>query len=127
METKKTKKILLAEDDAVNQFIIEKMFAEKEYDLYMVNDGSEACNEFKKNQYDLILMDINMPKVDGIKATKKIRKKEKKTGEHIPIIGITAYDGIENKEDYLAIGMDEFLPKQLLPQNLKESVNRFLV
>ena len=127
METKKTKKILLAEDDAVNQFIIEKMFAEKEYDIFIVNDGSEACNEFKKNQYDLILMDINMPKVDGIKATKKIRKKEKKTGEHIPIIGITAYDGIENKEDYLAIGMDEFLPKQLLPQNLKESVNRFLV
>ena len=52
METNKTKKILLAEDDAVNQFIIEKMFTEKEYDLFIVNDGSEVCNEVKKNQYD---------------------------------------------------------------------------
>ena len=127
METNKRKKILVADDDAVNQFIIEKMFDDKKYEVIIVNDGSEVNNEIKKNDYDLILMDINMPKVDGVKATEKIRKNEKKTGKHIPIIGITAFNGIENRNDFLAIGMDEFIPKQLIKNNLQEIVEKYLI
>jgi len=127
MEANNRKKILVAEDDAVNQFIIEKMLDGKKYDVIVVNDGSEVNNEIKKNDFDLILMDINMPKVDGIAATEKIRNKEKKTGKHIPIIGITAFNGIENKDEFLAIGMDDFLPKQLIKNNLQEVVEKYLV
>ena len=127
METNNRKKILVAEDDAVNQFIIGKMLDGKKYDVIVVNDGSEVNNEIKKNDFDLILMDINMPKVDGIAATEKIRNKEKKSGKHIPIIGITAFNGIENKDEFLAIGMDDFLPKQLIKNNLQEVVEKYLV
>ena len=127
MEANNRKKILVAEDDAVNQFIIEKMLDGKKYDVIVVNDGSEVNNEIKKNDFDLILMDINMPKVDGIEATEKIRKKEKKTGKHVPIIGITAFNGIENRDEFLAIGMDDFLPKQLIKNNLQEVVEKYLI
>ena len=126
METNKRKKILVADDDAVNQFIIEKMFDDTKYEIIIVNDGSEVNNEIKNNDYDLILMDINMPKVDGITATEKIRKKEKKTGKHIPIIGITAFNGIENRNDFLEIGMDDFIPKQLIKNNLQEVVEKHI-
>ncbi|MBL7129719.1 MAG: response regulator [Ignavibacteria bacterium] len=126
METNDKLRILVAEDDAVNQFIIEKMFDKKNYDLVIVNDGSEVFQEIKKNDFDVILMDVNMPNMDGIEATEKIRKKEEKTGKHIPIIGITAFSDEDERDNYLAIGMDDFLPKPFLDKNLKEVVNRCL-
>ena len=126
MNTNGKVRILVAEDDAVNQYIIEKMLDDEKYDLYIVNDGSEVFDEIKDNDYDLILMDVHMPNMDGVKATEKIRKKEEKTGKHIPIIGITAYTHEVDKDEYLSIGMDEFLPKPFLDKNLKEVVNRFI-
>jgi len=126
METNGKVRILVAEDDALNQFILEKMFDKKKYNLLIVNDGTEVFNKLKKNNFDVILMDVNMPNMDGIEATKKIRKKEKKTGKHIPIIGITAFSDKDEKDDYLAIGMDDFLPKPFLATKLKEVVNRCL-
>ena len=126
METSGKLRILVAEDDAVNQFIIEKMFDQNNYDLVIVNDGSEVFQEIKKNDFDVILMDVNMPNMDGIEATEKIRKKEEKTGKHIPIIGITAFSDEDERDNYLAIGMDDFLPKPFLDKNLKEVVNRCL-
>lgn len=126
METNDKVRILVAEDDAVNQYIIEKMFDRDDYELIMVNDGSEVFGEIKNNDFDVILMDVNMPNMDGIEATEKIRKKEEKTGKHIPIIGITAFSDEDERENYLAIGMDDFLPKPFLDKNLKEVVNRCL-
>ena len=126
METNNKVRVLVAEDDAVNQFIIGKMFDKDNYDLVIVNDGSEVFGEIKKNDFDVILMDVNMPNMDGIKATEKIRKKEEKTGKHIPIIGITAFSDEDERDDYLAIGMDDFLPKPFLDKNLKEVVSRCL-
>ena len=126
METNSKLRILVAEDDAFNQYIIEKMFDGNNYDLVIVNDGSEVFGEIKKDDFDVILMDVNMPNMDGIKATKKIRKKEEKTGKHIPIIGISAFSDNDERDNYLAIGMDDFLPKPFLEKNLKKVVNMFL-
>jgi CheY-like chemotaxis protein len=126
METNSKVRILVAEDDTLNQFILKKMFDKEKYNLLIVNDGTEVFSKLKKNNFDVILMDVNMPNMDGIKATEKIRKKELKTGKHIPIIGITAYSDEDEKDDYLAIGMDDFLPKPFLATKLKEVVNRCL-
>lgn len=126
METKGKTKILVAEDDAFNQYLIEKMFDENNYDLVIVNDGSEVFGEIKKDDFDVLLMDVNMPNMDGIEATKKIRKKEAKTGKHIPIIGISAFSDEDERDNYLTIGMDDFLPKPFLEKNLKNVVNRCL-
>ena len=126
MNTNGKVRILVAEDDAVNQYIIEKMFNDKKYDLHIVNDGSEVFDELKDYDFDMILMDVHMPNMDGVKATEKIRRREKKTGKHIPIIGITAYMHEVDKDDYISIGMDEFLPKPFLDKNLKEVVNRYV-
>lgn len=126
METNSKLRILVAEDDAFNQYIIEKMFDGNNYDLVIVNDGSEVFGEIKKDDFDVILMDVNMPNMDGIKATKKIRKKEEKTGKHIPIIGISAFSDDGERDNYLSIGMDDFLPKPFIEKNLKKVVNMFL-
>ena len=127
METNGKVRILVAEDDAVNQYIIKKMFDPINYELVIVNDGSEVFGEIKNNDFDVILMDVNMPNMDGIEATEKIRKKEEKTGKHIPIIGITAFSDEDERDNYLELGMDDFLPKPFLDKNLKEVVNRCLV
>ena len=126
METKGKIKILVAEDDAFNQYLIEKMFGENNYEIVIVNDGSEVFREIKKSDFDVLLMDVNMPNMDGIEATKKIRKKEVKTGKHIPIIGISAFSDEDERDNYLAIGMDDFLPKPFIEKNLKDVVKRCL-
>jgi len=106
-------KILLVEDNVLNQRIV--MFSLKKFDhaVTIANNGLEAVEKFKENNYDVILMDIMMPVMDGLEATVKIREMEEtnKIGRRTPIIALTANTMDNDRNKCLSFGMDEFMAK----------------
>ena len=104
-------RVLVAEDNYINQKLIKKLLVKKGYDTLIVDDGKRAVDVLNDQHYDLILMDIQMPVMDGYQATAFIRNKEKFTGEHIPIIAITAFAMESDKQRCFNIGMDDYLSK----------------
>lgn len=116
------KKVLLAEDDTVGRELIEIVLEKRGILVDCVEDGLQAVEQYKKDRYSLILMDISMPNLDGLSATLLIRKAEKNKGNRIPIIAITANALKGDKERCLAAGMDDYISK---PLNLGE-LNRIL-
>ncbi|HOM01373.1 MAG TPA: PAS domain S-box protein [Acetivibrio sp.] len=118
--------ILLAEDDKVNQRVIAGMLKKGQYSLTIAENGFEAIKLFEENEFDLILMDIQMPQMDGIEATKRIRKMEEGTFRHIPIIAVTAHAFQNEREKFLEAGMDDFIPKPFSFDNVYAVINRVL-
>ncbi|AKN30859.1 histidine kinase [Clostridium carboxidivorans P7] len=101
--------ILLVEDDKLNQQVIGRMLKERGYLVDIAGNGLEAIKMYENKKYDIILMDIQMPVMNGIETTKIIREKE--IENHIPIIAITAYALKGDKEKFLSKGMDDYIPK----------------
>jgi len=114
--------ILVAEDNQVNQKIVMRTLEKFQYTLSVANDGEEALEQWKNNPVDLILMDVQMPKMDGLQATQAIRELEKGTGKRVPIIALTAHAMKGDKERCLEAGMDDYLQKPVNPNILKERV-----
>ena len=105
-------KILLVEDDKINQVCTARTLEKRDYVVRSVENGREALDELRKNPYDLVLMDIQMPVMDGVEATKAIRNGE--AGEEnrdIPVIAITAHAMQGDREYFLQSGMDDYLAK----------------
>ena len=100
-------KILVAEDNKINQIVTQNLLQRENYECVIAKNGSEALEAHKENDFDLILMDINMPVMDGNEATKAIRAFDSKT----PIIALTAADIEQVKEDYKLIGYDGIITK----------------
>jgi PAS domain S-box-containing protein len=111
-KAEKALKLLLVEDDKINQKVIRKMLVERGYFVQEANNGIEAIELFTKDNYDAILMDIQMPKMNGIEAAAKIRSLEQE-GKHTPIIAITAYSLPGDRERFLRLGMDEYVSKPI--------------
>ncbi len=107
----KNSNILLVEDNAVNQKIILLSLKDNVRNIDVANNGKEALDKFAKSKYDLILMDIQMPIMNGITATKKIREVETSTNTRIPIIAITANALAGDREVCLAAGMNDYISK----------------
>jgi CheY-like chemotaxis protein len=99
------------EDNLINQKIVQLSLKEKVKNLDIANNGKEALDKFDKSRYDIILMDIQMPVMDGILATKKIREIEASTSSQTPIIAITANALSGDREKCLAVGMDDYIAK----------------
>ncbi|MBV7273815.1 PAS domain S-box protein [Clostridium sp. PL3] len=116
----KTYKLLLAEDDKINQIVITRILKELGYFVDAANNGLEAVEMCEKNSYDAILMDIQMPLMDGIEASRKIREKNKIT----PIIAITAYALKGDRERFLAQGMNEYVSKPIETKQLVNTVEK---
>lgn len=110
--------ILLVEDDKGNQILMERMLSRKGYGVAVANNGNEALQILGTKKFDLVLMDIQMPEMDGIQTTSKIRKTEKIAKDHIPIIALTAHALQGDREKFLAAGMDEYLPKPIQADEL---------
>jgi signal transduction histidine kinase/ActR/RegA family two-component response regulator len=110
--------ILIVEDSKVNQLLIKKILTKKEWIAETANNGREALEKLEKENYDLILMDIQMPVMDGYETSKIIREKEKHTQKHIPIIALTANATEEDKRKSIEAGMDEYLTKPIKSENL---------
>jgi CheY-like chemotaxis protein len=120
----KNSNILLVEDNAVNQKIILLSLKNDVRNIDVANNGKEALDKFAKSKYDLILMDIQMPVMNGITATKKIREVEISTNTRIPIIAITANALAGDREVCLAAGMNDYISKpfqiDVLIQKMKD-------
>ncbi len=106
--------ILVAEDNKTNQQLLTILLSEYGIRFDLAEDGAEAVDLFMKKKYDLVLMDINMPRVDGIQATEKILAFEQEKGvPYTPIVALTANASTADKERFLAAGMDDFLSKPI--------------
>ncbi len=105
-------RILVAEDSMINQEIIKKVLGLKSWDIMIASTGSEAVELYESMDFDLILMDVQMPEMDGIEATKKIRAIQK-NNKRIPIIGLTAHGYEVHKNQCLAAGMDDYIIKPI--------------
>ena len=90
-----------------------RLLEKQGWKISVANNGKEVLNLLDKNKFDFILMDVQMPEMDGIEATREIRKKEKETGKHIPIIALTANAFKEDKKKCLEAGMDEYATKPI--------------
>jgi CheY-like chemotaxis protein len=117
-------RILLAEDNIINQKVAVHILGKKGHKVTVANNGQEVLSILKKKTFDLILMDVQMPEMDGFEATVTIRKKEKKTRSHIPIIAMTAHAMKGDRERCLDAGMDDYVAKPLKPEELMKTIER---
>jgi two-component system, sensor histidine kinase and response regulator len=111
-------RILLAEDNAVNQLLASRLLEKRGHRVTIVANGREAVLAAEKQAFDLILMDMQMPEMDGFEATEAIRKKEQSGSERVPIIALTAHAMKGDRERCLSHGMDGYLTKPIRPQEL---------
>jgi CheY-like chemotaxis protein len=118
--------ILLVEDNSINQKIVILSLKNKVKNIEVANNGKEALDKFGTSKYDLILMDIQMPVMNGIIATKKIRELEASTNTHTPIIAITANALSGDKETCLAAGMNEYISKPFQVEILLQKMRNLL-
>jgi two-component system sensor histidine kinase/response regulator len=112
-ENRRKLQILLAEDNIVNQQLALRLLEKRGHTVTMAADGGEALSLLKKSPFDLVLMDVQMPVMDGFQATEAIRQGEKNTGGHIPIIAMTAHAMEGDRERCLAAGMDAYISKPI--------------
>lgn len=110
-EARRSLRILLAEDNAVNRQLVTALLAKRGHTSVSVVNGREAVAAVANGGFDLVLMDVQMPEMDGLQATAAIRKAEKGTGTHVPIVALTAHAMKGDREACLAAGTDEYLSK----------------
>ncbi len=123
----KDKKILLVEDNKANQIFMKVVLKKLSLSYDIANDGLEAIELFKSSQYDAILMDENMPNMNGIEATKIILSLEKTQKlPHTPIVALTANALKGDREKFLSAGMDEYMTKPVNKKKLTTILNDFL-
>jgi CheY-like chemotaxis protein len=113
-------RVLLAEDNPVNQKLAQRFVEKMGHQIVVVNNGAEAVRAHADGGFDLILMDLQMPELDGFTATGAIRSAERAAGCHTPIVAITAHATRSDRDFCLAAGMDDFLTK---PIDLKALAN----
>lgn len=118
-------KILLVEDNPINQKVVSNLLQKFGHHVDLVEDGRQAIEVLSENQYALILMDIQMPEMDGFETTLTIRAQEK-PGKHIPVIAMTAHVLAGDVERCLASGMDGFIAKPIKPRELYEIVEQWI-
>ncbi len=123
-KTMKPLYILLVEDDKTNQLVIANLLKTRGHMVETVNNGREALQIWEERNLDLILMDIMMPEMDGLEATRQIRREEAKTGKHIRIIAVTAHPAFCDREKVLAAGMDDYVAKPLQMDKLLQVVEK---
>jgi len=119
-------KILIAEDNKVNTKVLLLLLAQYNFDCDTVENGREAVEAVKKTHYNLILMDVHMPKMDGLEATQIIRQHEKVSGGHIPIIAVTALSSDDDRQKCLDAGMDDHIAKPIDRDMLYVKINHWL-
>lgn len=116
------KKVLLVEDNKINQMITQKMLEKRGISCNIIDNGEDAIEDVKINNYDLILMDVHLPGINGTEATSEIRK----FNNHIPIVALTAISLNENREMLLSYGMNEVITKPFEPEHFYMVVTKYL-
>jgi CheY-like chemotaxis protein len=117
-------RILLAEDNAVNRTLAIRLLEQRGYTVTVAANGREALAALEKEDFDAILMDLQMPELDGFEATGQIREKEKATGKHIPIIAMTAHALKGDEERCIDAGMDGYVSKPIRTNELYAALEK---
>jgi CheY-like chemotaxis protein/HPt (histidine-containing phosphotransfer) domain-containing protein len=115
-------RILMAEDNLINRAVTTGILKKEGHALVHVSNGREAVEAFKDDAFDLILMDVQMPEMDGFEATRQIRELEKITGGHMRIVAMTAHAMAGDRERCLAAGMDDYVSKPLRKEDLLQAL-----
>jgi PAS domain S-box-containing protein len=118
--------ILLAEDNRVNQMLAVRLLEKRGHHVQVAGDGREALEKLGTADFDLVLMDVQMPVMGGFEATAAVREIEKSTGKHIPIVALTARAVTGDRERCLAAGMDGYVAKPIRPEELFEQIEALI-
>ncbi|MBX3463247.1 MAG: response regulator [Planctomycetes bacterium] len=118
-------RILVAEDNPMNQKVIERLLQRDGHTVTLAADGRACCDLFADGGFDLVLMDVQMPAMSGLEATRRIREREAATGCRVPIVALTANTTPEDREACLQAGMDDVLPKPVPVPRLRALLARF--
>ncbi len=117
--------ILVAEDQIINRKIVNQLLQKKGWAVTLAENGKVAFEKTKENKFDVILMDVQMPEMDGLDATRLIRKFEEEKGYHTPIVAMTAHAMKGDKEKCLAVGMDHYITKPVNPNELYDAIEKY--
>jgi signal transduction histidine kinase/CheY-like chemotaxis protein/ligand-binding sensor domain-containing protein len=118
--------ILLAEDNPVNQHLAVRMLEKMGHLVALAQTGKEALDTLRTGKFDLVLMDLQMPEMDGFAATREIRKAEQGGQDHLPVIAMTAHAMKGDREQCLAAGMDDYLAKPITSEELRQVIERVM-
>jgi len=116
--------ILLVEDNPVNRRLAQHVLEKEGYAVAIADNGAAALKTLERERFDLVLMDVQMPRMDGIETTTAIRNREKSTGGYIPIVALTAHAMVGDRERCLKAGMDGYLIKPIQPATLLEAIEQ---
>lgn len=120
-------RILVAEDDTLNQRVIQMILKGLGCQCDIVSNGKQALTAYNDNVYHLILMDYEMPEMNGLEATKEIRSQEKTRGKQpVPIIALTGHSREEEKNSCLTAGMNAYVSKPLTSEGLRQILEKWL-
>ncbi len=119
-------KILLVEDNPMNQKLLLALLKKKDWEVIVAGNGQEALDALAEDDFNLVLMDVQMPVMDGFEATARIREQEKVTGEHLPIVAMTAHALKGYREKCLEAGMDEYTTKPVNTARLYHIIEEIL-
>jgi PAS domain S-box-containing protein len=118
--------VLLVEDNTMNQLVATRMLAKLGYRADVANNGREALTAIAAGDYAAVLMDCQMPEMDGYEATRQLRRQEYGTGRHLPVIAMTAAAMQGDREACLEAGMDDYITKPVRPDNIAETLERWI-
>lgn len=118
-------KVLVAEDDLTLRQLVALLLSTRDIPCEVVEDGQNAVDAWESGDYDLIFMDVQMPEMDGVEATRIIREKERNKGGHVAIVALTAHAGREDRETCRAAGMDDYLTKPIDFERFYSLVERY--
>ena len=118
-------KVLVTEDEAINRMYITTILERNGWEIFEASDGMEALDLIKANDFDVVLMDISMPRLNGIDATVMIREEEK-DGAHLPVIALTAHAFPSDRKKFLEAGMDDVVVKPLNEETLIDVISKYV-
>jgi PAS domain S-box-containing protein len=115
-------RVLLAEDNPVNQKLAAHLLEKRGHSVAVASSGREALGRLEKEPFDLVLMDVQMPEMDGLEATRTIRERERETGTHLPIVAMTAHAMKGDRDRCLEAGMDDYVSKPIQAEQLFRAI-----
>ena len=119
-------RILVAEDNEFNAQLLEQLLVRRGHRVRLVNNGREALSLAEEGAFDLLLLDVHMPELDGFQVVQAVRARERIAGGHLPVIALTARSRNEDRERCLAAGMDDFLAKPIQTASLWAAIGRLV-
>jgi len=122
----KKHRILLAEDNEINQMLTERLLQMQGYETTVVGNGVLALKKYESEEFDLLLIDIQMPEMDGMELIRRIREKEKMTKAHVPVLVLTAHFMPEDLKSFIESGADGCITKPVMMQQLRDAIQKFL-